>query len=64
MDIFEIAMREFVVPAILFYVLVINTQKPLTVFEEAILLDKFVLVSKARVPSSIGTLGEQLPSSQ
>ena len=62
MDIFEIAIREFVMPLPVFSILVIYSQEPLAVLEEPILFDEFVLdlrrrmVVAPRAPFVIGKL--------
>src|ERR1700731_2628385 len=62
MDVFEIAIREFVMPPTFFSVLVVYRQEPLAVLGEAVLFDEFFfglrrrMVVAPRVPFVIGKL--------
>lgn len=62
MDIFEVAIREFVMPPAVFAVLVVYRQEPYAVFGESILFDEFIfglrgwMVVAPRVPLVIDKL--------
>src|SRR5208337_1662914 len=49
MDIFEIAIREFVMPPTFFSVLVVYRQEPFTVLGEAVLFDEFFFGLRGRM---------------
>src|ERR1700752_3209738 len=49
MDVFEFAIREFVMPLPVFSILVVYSQEPLAILEEPILFDEFVLDLRRRM---------------